>query len=468
MLQNKIISSLLWSLVKNWGGRLTSLLVFMLLTRLLDAKAIGAVAFVSAAIAILVALTEMGLAEYLIYVDNSDRSRNQIFWFQLFLALVVGGLTCLGGPALLSAMGQADAATVAPYLALIVPLAALSAVQDALQRRALNFKAIAVRSLCGMLAGAVVGVGLALAGAGMWSLVFKQLTETAVMTALLWRSSDWRPRWGAGWEGFTKIFHYGRYMVGSRVCDMLFANVDDLLVGSLIGQAELGLYSIGKKLYLISSELLNGIANQVAGPIFYQASSDKPLLSSMFIGAIRYCAWLVVPFYSALYLFAPELVQLMFGVRWTGSAPILQYFCVVGVLFPLHQFNWSMVMLKGDGTTSFWYSVLRNLSGAGLMVVTIHLGMALFVMSHAARAVISMLLGWYLIRGVVSFSLRQVALALLPGVVTAALAVLVHLAVRGYVAKDLQGMILHMAAVGLTIALSYLWMARSFKTLKNK
>lgn len=467
MLQNKIISSLLWSLVKNWGGRLTSLLVFMLLTRLLDAKAIGAVAFVSAAIAILVALTEMGLAEYLIYVDDSDRARNQIFWFQLFLAAGVAVLACLGGPALLRSMGQADAATVAPYLALILPLAALSAVQDALQRRALNFKSIAVRSLCGMLAGAVVGVGLALAGAGMWSLVFKQLTETTVMTALLWRSSDWRPKWGAGWEGFTKIFHYGRYMVGSRVCDMLFANIDDLLVGSLIGQAELGLYSIGKKLYLISSELLNGIAAQVAGPIFYQAKGDKPLLSSMFIGAIRYCAWLVVPFYSALYLFAPQVVQLMFGARWDGSAPILQYFCIVGVLFPLHQFNWSMVMLRADATSTFYYAVLRNLSGAALMVVTIHLGMFIFIMSQAARAIISMLLGWYLIRGVVEFSVRQVALALVPGVVTAALAVLAYLGMKDHVAANVHGTLLHMAVVGMMIGLSYLWMVKSFRTLKK-
>lgn len=467
MLQNKIISSLLWALVKNWGGRLTSLLVFMLLTRLLDAKAIGAVAFVSAVIAILVALTEMGLAEYLIYVDDSKRSRNQIFWFQLYLALGVFALSCVGGPAVLRAMGQEDAATVAPYLALILPLAALTAVQDALQRRLLNFKGIALRSLCGMLAGAVVGVGLALAGAGMWSLVFKQLTETAVIAALLWRSSDWRPQWGGSWDGFTKVFHYGRYMVGSRVCDMLSANIDDLLVGSLIGQSELGLYSIGKKLYFISSELLSGIAAQVAGPIFYHASGDKRVLSSMFIGAIRYCAWLVVPFYSALYLFAPQVVQLMFGARWAGSTAILQYFCLVGLLFPLYQFNWSMLMAKGDGASSFYYSALRNLGGAAVMVVAIQWGMEVFVLSQIARCVISMLLGWYLIRSVVTFSLLQVALATLPGILTAAVALAVYLGLKGRLDASLYGVLLHMAAVGAVIGLSYLWMVRNFRTLKN-
>lgn len=467
MQRNKIISSLLWALVKNWGGRLTSLLVFMMLTRLLDAKAIGAVAFVSAAIAILVALTEMGLAEYLIYVDDSVQSRNQIFWFQLYLAAGVCVVCCLFGPMVLRAIGQHDAAVVAPYLALILPLAALTAVQDAIQRRLLNFKGIALRSVVGMVAGAIVGGSLALAGAGMWSLVFKQLTETLVMAALLWRSSDWRPQWGCSWDGFSKVFHYGRYMVGSRVCDMLSANVDDLLVGSLIGQYELGLYSIGKKLYFISSELLSGIAAQVAGPIFSRVSKDKEALSAMFMGAIRYCGWLVVPFYVSLYLFAPYLVELMFGVRWAGSAPILQYFSLVGLLFPLYQFNWSMLMAKGDGASSFYYSLLRNLGGVAVAAVAIQWGIAVFVLSQIARCVISMALGWYLLRDVVTLSAGRLGRAMLPGVVTAGLAIAVHLALRGRVTTDLRGMALHMAAVGLVVGLSYLWMVRSFKASRK-
>lgn len=419
MVQNKVVSSVVWSVAKTWGGRLTSLLVFMVLTRLLDARAVGAVAFVSAILAVLVTMSEIGLAEYLIYREDSTLSRNQIFWFQMYLSLAVFGVALLAGPPVLEALGQSDAAQIFPYLCLLLPLSALTSVQDAIQRRELKFKDIAIRSLIGMVVGGIVGVGTALAGGGMWSLVAKQLSETIVIVALLWGMSDWRPRWSCDWSGFRKIFDYGRYLAGGRLLDILTINIDDVIVGIAIGQNELGLYSIGKKLYAMTSELLAGVAHQISGPLFAKLKEGKTTLWTMYVTAVGYISWLVIPLYTALYLLAPQIVPLLFGDKWSGAVWILQSFCFVGMVLPLWLFHWSMLMTSGSSAVTFKYSLVRNIGGIAIVGSAIYGGWQIFVLSQIARAVYCIAVGEFFLKRYLPYKRLTVWRSLIPGLATA-------------------------------------------------
>lgn len=450
MVQNKVFSSVLWSVAKNWGGKFTSLLVFMALTRMLDARAVGAVALVSAILAVLVSLAEMGLAEYLIYREDTERARNQIFWFQLMVALSVFLLAMFVGPLVLEANGQHDAAAVFPYLCLVLPIAALSSVQDAIQRRALKFKDIAVRSLIGMLAGGIVGVGMAWAGAGMWSLVGKQLCESLVIAGLLWRMSDWRPRWTSDWSGFRTIFDYGRYLAGGRMIDVLAANIDEMIVGMAIGQNELGLYSIGKKLYMLSSELLTGVAHQISGPIFASVKQGGSALWSMYVKVVGYSSWLIVPMYTALYLLAPQVVPLLFGEKWNGSVWVLQVYCFVGMLIPLGLFHWSMLMASGNAARSFRYSMTRSLGGIAIIAAASLGGWEIFVMAQVARQLFNVGVGETFLQRFLPFKRLELWRHLLPALLTALVVVLVlHL-----VGAD-QPFFLKAAIAGVLLATSY-------------
>ncbi|WGG49135.1 lipopolysaccharide biosynthesis protein [Rugamonas sp. DEMB1] len=463
MAYDKVFNSVLWSVAKNWGGRLTSLVVFMVLTRLLDARAVGAVAFVGAILAVLVSLAEMGLAEYLIYRQDDEASRNQIFWFQVYVASAVFALAVLLGPPVLRAVGQHDAAQVFPYLCLILPLASLTSVQDAIQRRALKFKGVAIRSLVGMLVGGALGVATAAAGGGMWSLVVKQLAESVVIAGLLWRMSDWRPRWRCDWAGFGKIFHYGRYLAGGRLLDVLTTNVDDMIVGLAIGQNQLGLYSIGKKLYMMSAELLTGVAYQISGPIFAKARQDGAALWSMFVKVVGYCSWLVVPLYSALYFFAPEVVLLLFGEKWGGAVWILQTYCFVGMLIPLYLFHWSLLMASGSAERSFRFSLVRNLGGIAILGAAILGGWQLFVMAQIARVLFNIGVGEFFLRRFLPFRQWVLWRALLPALASGAAVALVYLA-----AQASGQLLLRAAAVALVLAGSYTFLFKKIWMDKRK
>ncbi|WP_312547285.1 oligosaccharide flippase family protein [Massilia sp.] len=464
MTKSPVFYSLIWSVVKNWGGRFTSLIVFALLTRLLDAHDIGAVAFVAAIITILSAVAEMGLAEYLIYKEDTPAARNQIFWFQIYVTLAMYILLALAGPPLLHSMARHDAANMLPYLGLVLPLVALSSVQDAIQRAALQFRAIAIRSLIGMVAGGVVGVTLAASGAGMWSLVFKHLTEMVVMAAIMWRTSNWRPDWGCDWRGFRKVFNYTRYMAGSRLLDVFTANVDELIVGLAVGQQQLGFYSIGKKLYTISIELLGGTAGYIAGPLLARANGNATVLWNMFVQAIRYGSYLIVPLYAALYFFAPVVIPLLFGQQWAGAVWILQSFCFVGMLFPFHQFTWPMLMVAGDAADSFRYALIRNLGGLAILAVAAFLSWEAFVLAQAVRSVFTIGTGWLYLRRVIAFRYAELGMALLPGLLAAGAVGATFVLLAWTIG---QHFIVQASGVTLVLGLTYLLMLAQLRRVRS-
>ena len=68
--------------------------------------------------------------------------------------------------------------SIVTWLAVSLLFTGLSTVQEAMLKRRLNFRALALRNLLGDPIGGVVGVGMALAGYGFWSLVAQQLVAS--------------------------------------------------------------------------------------------------------------------------------------------------------------------------------------------------------------------------------------------------------------------------------------------------
>lgn len=359
-----------WSLVRTWGGRITSLLVFLVLTRYLAPADIGVAALVSSIVMVVAGLTDMGLAEYLIYKSDSERERNQIFWFQLLVSVLVMLLFELAVPAILRLSGYAEAAQVALMMGVMLPINALARVQDALQRKALQYKGMAIRSLLAVVIAGVVGCTMAVNGFGFWSIAVKHLLEVVIVVALLWGMSDWRPSWRFSWDGFADVFQYGRSMMVGRCVEVLTTYCDDLIVGFALGKVDLGFYAVGKKIYQLLVEMVMSAVSQASGPLFANAKAKGGDLPQTYLLALRSSSWVVLPFFAAVYAVADTVVPLLFGQIYANSVWIVRVYCLVGMLLPFWQFVWSILMAAANASAYMVFAMIR----AGLTVSLLLLG----------------------------------------------------------------------------------------------
>ena len=157
-------------------------------------------------------------------------------------------------------------------------LNAFTLIQTSILRKRMEFKVLALANIFGNIAGTLLGIGLALYGAGVWSLVGRMLVVSFFTAVWLWRSSDWKPGFIFSFKSFKELFSFGSFMLLASVVTSVSNNVQTLIIGRLFSSGTLGYYTQAKQLSDVPALSISSIIGQVAYPMF--ANIRKPLAIS--------------------------------------------------------------------------------------------------------------------------------------------------------------------------------------------
>src|SRR5207248_1694823 len=108
----------------------------------------------------------------------------------LVLAVATGAL----GPAAAAFFHQPRLVELMPVLGTNFLLVGLGSTHSALAQKRMDFQSRTIAELADVIVRGALGVVLALAGAGVWSLVIGYSVGSAVWTATIWLRVPWRPR----------------------------------------------------------------------------------------------------------------------------------------------------------------------------------------------------------------------------------------------------------------------------------
>jgi PST family polysaccharide transporter len=284
---------------------------------------------------------------------------------------------CLTGFGLIAAgwvaaqFQQPQLVPILQVLSLLFLITACGNVQQALLERAFNFRATATRALAATLVGGVAGIGLALTGFGVWSLVGQQVIQELIGTLVLWQASDWRPRFKVSLPHFWQLFHFGMPILGFNFLNFLNSRADDLLIGYFLGAAPLGYYSIAYRILGVMQQLLVQTSQQIALPTFSRLQSDLEQFRQAFYTATQLTSLIAFPAFLGVLALAPELVVMLFGEQWIPSIPVLQVLSLAGIFQSISFFKSSVFMAMGKPSWSLWLSLLTvvlNLIGFSIAV----------------------------------------------------------------------------------------------------
>ena len=223
-------------------------------------------------------LRSLGVGEALIFRREVDqKSCDTAFVLSVALAVALYIAVFFAAPSLAGWLTGADPLAVAELLralAILVVLQGLGNVSSALLERELAFdKKIYVDALP-TLAYALVAVGLAWGGFGVWSMVWGRLLASCLGLVAAWSLSPWRPGWQFDWLRLRQLGAYGRYVSAAAIVSFFVVSIDDLLVGRLGGQLELGYYA---RAYLIANLPVTAVAHvasRVAFPAYARLAGE--------------------------------------------------------------------------------------------------------------------------------------------------------------------------------------------------
>jgi O-antigen/teichoic acid export membrane protein len=365
-LQGRVARGLTWTLIDTWGTQILGLIVFAILANILLPDAFGLVALAAVFVAFAQLLVDQGLGDALIQRPSVTRSEiDTAFWVAVLtgILLTIAGIA-LAGP-IASALHEPRLEQILQVLSLTFIFAALNSIPMALLRREMRFRSLAIRKLSAVAAGGVVGVVMAAWNYGAWALVGQQLTAAVVSVLTLWTVSPWRPGLRVSRSDFRSLFSFGINVVAGDILNFLSRNVDNLLIGAVLGVVPLGFYAVGYRILDTSQQLLVNFARKLAFPIFARLQHDPKRLRRAYSRVTRAISVVILPGYVGLALVAQEAVVVLFGQRWITSGPVAGVLFLIGPVLTVQLFSGALMNGVGHPEVTFRIRLITTIVNVG-------------------------------------------------------------------------------------------------------
>jgi PST family polysaccharide transporter len=463
-LKQKALKGIVWSGARVWGSRIISFLAFAVLSRLLAPKDFGIVAMASLFISFIQTFQDQGLGDAIVQRrDLQQEHLDTAFWTNLLMGCL---LTLLGfgcSNFIAGLFHESQLVLVIRWLSLSFVLAGLSGTQQAILRRNLAFKELALRSLCASIAGGIIGLWLAILGLGVWSLVFQNLVTALIGVVVLWKVSQWRPKFRFSFTHFKELFTFGINIVGIQILNFFNRHADDLLIGYFLGPTQLGFYTVAYRLVAIMTDLLTSVTNAVAFPIFSRLQHEPERMGRAFYQVTYYTSLISFPAFIGVAVIAPELVVVVFGRQWTPSIPVMQVLAFIGILHSMAYFYSSIFMAGGKPVWSLCITLANAVSNVIAFVFAVQWGIVAVAAAYVLRGYLLSPLPIWALRRLIAIDLKTYLRQFTTPLAGSALMVSMILSIKIIMG---QGLELHFRLVAYIIGgcISYLMMIRWLDT----
>ena len=296
-----------------------------LVIRILDPRDYGLYAMTGVVLVFLNMLNGYGLASGLIQRDDvTPRQVRQLFG----MLIVLNGTLALAQVALAPLAAayyrQPEVAALLRVQALIYCITPFAALPYALLSRAMEFRRQASANIAASFAGATSALGGALAGWGVWTLVWAPIALYTVRAAMLtwgarslmWPSFDFR---GAG-----HLARYGGVMAAGQFFWFLQSQADVFIGGRRLDPHQLGIYTTALFLAQIFVSKFVPPLNEVAFSAYARMQHDEGAVSRAFVRSGRIIMLVAMPFYLGLAATAEPLVLTALDAKWAEVAPVVR------------------------------------------------------------------------------------------------------------------------------------------------
>jgi len=312
-----------WNLLGSVVNGILQLAVMVILARLIAPAEFGVLAVAQVAVAFAGYFSNLGVVPALIRSKElSDREIRTAHGISVLFSMLLALILWVGAPFSLHLMDSPKLPLVIRLMGVNFLLTGLGMVSGALLRKELRFGYLAISQTASYAVGYfLVGIPMALGGAGVWALVAAQLTQAAVRTAMQYAAAPHSlyPVWDVA--HIKSILSYGSQHSLSGVLEFFGNALDRVYIGKYFGDAALGVYTRGSSLITMPSNYMGAAITNILFPSFSEAQHDVLRLQRGYLKGLAACSMLMLPFAMAMAPVARPVIGFVLGDRWLGAAP---------------------------------------------------------------------------------------------------------------------------------------------------
>lgn len=405
-LRDRVTKGVTWSIAEKVASALLQMVVSIVVARMLAPQDFGTVAILVFFTAVASVVVDSGFSQTLIRksrVSNDDF--RSVFIFNITFAAVVYVALVATSPAVARFYELPIIRHIAPVIFLVIPFAALGAVQSAVMARNFQFAAISQINFAASFVSGVAAIALALCGCHVWSLVWQRLLYVVVRSLLLWYGSSWRGEGRVSLYLLRDMAPFSLRLMATDTVAAVYANISQMFIGKIYSPTLLGYFNQGQKLKDLPVNALVQSVQSVTYPALSNIADNREKFAESYRIVLLATAAIVMPIMVGMIAVADDMFVVLLGERWLPTVPYFRILALGGVCYPLSMVAMNVLKVYSNGSIIIRLEIVKKVVMTLIFAITIPLSAEAVAWGLTAMLFIELVMN-------IAASLRYVALGI--------------------------------------------------------
>ncbi len=409
--KRKAIDGGKWITISTVISTLLQFVQISILAKLLEPAAFGLVSISTLIINFFHTVSDLGFSNSIIYKQEDDRkTMSTLYLLSLFLGLVAFTIIRLASPLIVAYYHEPRLEHILRVSSLYFIVIFFGQTYLFLLQKELKFRTIALIDISSALIGTTVSVTLALKGFKEMSLIYGGLAAVSVHTILQVSVGirTFVPQLYFNVTTLKEHLRFGVYNVGEGMLGYVQTNLDNIMIGGLLGVKSLGFYTVAYQLAVFPIIKLNPIILQVAYPVLAKMKEDNNALKRAYLQILDLISYLNLPLLAGLFIMADSVVPLIYGPGWGASIEFIRIFVFAAFCFALNHPLFTLAFTKGKPNLLFYLNLTTMLIKIPLLYLFAHyFGPVGVAYSFLLTSFIMLVMNFYIVHSLVGDFLKD-------------------------------------------------------------
>jgi len=359
-LKRQTVSGIKWLVGSSFLQKAISVGTMVILARILGPADFGLFALAFIAIDALGLFKSMGFDSALIQrKDNVEKAANTAFFIIPVLGLLLYLILAISAPLIGRFLNNEQVVSIIRVLGIIFVISCFGKVPAALMEKNMQFRQVSLIEISTSIVFSASAIILALLGRGVWSLVIAYILKTVNQNVLLFIFAKWRPRLEFDKKIALEMFHFGKFIFLGSIIWFFKANLDNILVGKILGVTALGLYAIAFNIANFCADYFGSKVSRVIFPTYSKMQDDLEDMRFAVLKTLKYINIFAMPFGLGLFSLSKEFLTIIYGKGWVEASFSLMILSWAGILNSLSATFAGIFLASGRPKLGFWLGTLQ-------------------------------------------------------------------------------------------------------------
>ena len=413
-------------------------------------------------------------------MNNSAIADETDFSTALIVNLIIGFVMylviSLSSPLIAKFYNQPYIENCLPVLSLLLVFGSINSIQIAIANRKMMFKNLFNCNVVASFISGTAGIVSALFGLGVWALILQQLSNSIVLSIMLYSQQHWKPNWKYSKMSAKQQFSFGWKLLAAGLLNQIYKELNSLVIGKQYSSSDLAFYTKGSQ---FPKYITTGIDSSIGSVMFSAFSKNQNNESALHLQmkkTIVINSFFVFPILAILGAAAEPVVEILLTAKWLPLVPYLQICCVTFALHPLASTQMQAIAAVGRSDVRLKIEFIKKGIGIALLIVSLKYGPLAIAFSAAVSGIIGVIIGAIAGKKMTGYPIMSLLtdlgpIVLITAVMTIAIYYLKYFLVNPYlmvIIQTITGVLIYVGLAKCFHLFSYNCMKQYLKQFYNK